>query len=160
MRLFSESSFFIADDSSPETAPVPAPLPLLPFSSLSLRLPAVFAPIPASVSVSVPTEVAAFFALLVLAEAVLGAPALRRAGAHLHAHHQRRARGQPGGARLHLQAPRHHRVGVSADRPGAGAVEPARPAAPRAGNMLDYARRELETFSRRGLCAVDSLILS
>lgn len=50
---------------------------------------------------------------------------------------------------------------MSADRPGAaGAVEPARPAAPRAGNMLDYARRELETFSRRGLCAVDSLILS
>ena len=47
---------------------------------------------------------------------------------------------------------------MSADRPGAGAVEPARPAAPRAGNMLDYARRELETFSRRGLCAVDSLI--
>ena len=49
---------------------------------------------------------------------------------------------------------------MSADRPGAAAVEPARPAAPRAGNMLDYARRELETFSRRGLCAVDSLILS
>ena len=48
---------------------------------------------------------------------------------------------------------------MSADRSGAGAVEPARPA-PRAGNMLDYARRELETFSRRGLCAVDSLILS
>ena len=48
---------------------------------------------------------------------------------------------------------------MSADRPGAaGAVEPARPAASRAGNMLDYARRELETFSRRGLCAVDSLI--
>ena len=43
---------------------------------------------------------------------------------------------------------------MSADRPGAaGAVEPAWPAASRAGNMLDYARRELETFSRRGLCA-------
>ena len=48
---------------------------------------------------------------------------------------------------------------MSAGSPGAGVAEPGRPA-PRAGNMLDYTRRELQTFSRRGLCAVDSLILS
>ena len=33
--------------------------------------------------------------------------------AHLHPHHQRGARGQPRGARRHVEAARHHRVGVS-----------------------------------------------
>ena len=33
--------------------------------------------------------------------------------AHLHPHHQRGARGQPGGARRDEQAAGHHRVGVS-----------------------------------------------
>ncbi len=37
---------------------------------------------------------------------------VRRAGADLDPHHQRGARGQPGRARRHEQAARHHRVGV------------------------------------------------
>ena len=39
-------------------------------------------------------------------------PALRRAGHHLLPHRQRGARRQPRGVRHHLQAPRHHRVGI------------------------------------------------
>ena len=45
----------------------------------------------------------------------LDPPALRRAGAHLQPDHQLRAGGQPGGARLHEQAPGHHRVGVTGE---------------------------------------------
>src|SRR5690606_1885204 len=42
----------------------------------------------------------------------LGAPALRRLGAHLRAHHAGGARGEPGGLRHQRQAAGHHRVGV------------------------------------------------
>ena len=47
----------------------------------------------------------------------LGAPALRRARAHLEPHHQRDPRCEPGGARHLVEAPRHHRVGVAASHP-------------------------------------------
>ena len=43
----------------------------------------------------------------------LGPPALRPPRAHLDPDHQRGPRGQPGDARHHVQAARHHRVGVS-----------------------------------------------
>ena len=46
----------------------------------------------------------------------LGTAALRRRRDHLHTHHQRGARGQPGHHRRHQQAPRHHRVGVASRR--------------------------------------------
>ena len=42
----------------------------------------------------------------------LDAGALRGARTHLHPHHQRSSRGQPGGAGRHQQAAGHHRVGV------------------------------------------------
>ena len=43
----------------------------------------------------------------------LDAPALRRARAHLEPHHQRGRRREPGGPRRHVEAARHHRVGVA-----------------------------------------------
>ena len=43
----------------------------------------------------------------------LDAPALRRPGPHLDPHHQLGARGQPRRPRRDLQAPGHHRVGVT-----------------------------------------------
>ncbi len=46
----------------------------------------------------------------------LGPPALRPGRADGLAHHQRGRRGEPGGARRDLEAPGHHRVGVSARR--------------------------------------------
>src|SRR5207249_12284809 len=36
-----------------------------------------------------------------------------RAGTHLESHHQRGGRGQPGGLRHLVQAPEHHRMGVT-----------------------------------------------
>ncbi len=48
----------------------------------------------------------------------LGPAAVRRPRAHLHAHHQRGQRDQPGHARRDQQAARHHRVGVSRSRLG------------------------------------------
>ena len=44
----------------------------------------------------------------------LGAPSLRGARVDVEPHHQRGARHQPGRLRHHLEAPRHHRVGVDA----------------------------------------------
>ena len=46
----------------------------------------------------------------------LDAPALRPAAAHLQPHHQRGARGQPGGARHQFQAAGHHRMGIRLSR--------------------------------------------
>ena len=47
----------------------------------------------------------------------LGPPTVRRPRAHLHPHHQRGPRRQPGHPRHHVQAARHHRVGVGRHRP-------------------------------------------
>ncbi len=43
----------------------------------------------------------------------LGPPALRRHGDDVEPHHQRGGRRQPGGLRHHVEAPGHHRVGVT-----------------------------------------------
>ena len=53
----------------------------------------------------------------------LGPHPLRRAGDHGLPHHQRGAGDQPGGLRHHLQATRHHRVGVGRS-PAAGGGRP------------------------------------
>ena len=47
----------------------------------------------------------------------LDPPAVRRARPHLEPHHERGPRGQPGRARRHVEAPGHHRVGVSQSSP-------------------------------------------
>ena len=54
----------------------------------------------------------------------LGAPALRPARADRLAHDQRDPRGQPGGARHHEQAARHHRVGVAQPLTRADSYQP------------------------------------
>ncbi len=60
----------------------------------------------------------------------LGPAALRRPRAHLHPHHQRGPRRQPGHPRHHLEAARHHRVGVSHLGCPLCSTESTRPAIP------------------------------